>query len=127
MSFDWSEYYVLARNLAGEDVTTDREAEKRSAISRAYYATLLQARAKASQRTGDKYPRGGTHHWTIKKYKQDPAPNAKRIGSHLKRLKKRRERADYDKSVPNLDKELRSALAEAESLLKRIKNLPANP
>ena len=44
-------------------------------------------------------------------------------GSHLKRLKKRRERADYENKVPGLDPELESALEEASSLLSRIDGL----
>lgn len=124
MSFDWNQYYELAKSLADRDGSPSAEARKRSAISRAYYAALIQARQKASDRTGDDIPRGGTHHWTIKKYQKDPVPEAKRIGSHLKRLKKRRERADYENSVPRLDSELESALQEAGTLLSRINGLP---
>jgi uncharacterized protein (UPF0332 family) len=127
MSFDWDQYYVLAKDLAGRPATPNEEARKRSAISRAYYAAIIQGREKISARSGDSYPYKNTHHWTIKKFKQDPAPDAKRIGSHLKRLKKRRERADYDHKVQNLDSELKSALSEAKSLLKRIKQLPTSP
>ena len=123
MSFDWDQYYELATSLAGRDGSPSEEAKKRSAISRAYYAALIQARQKASDRTGDDIPRYGTHHWTIKKYQKDPAPEAKRIGSHLKRLKKRRERADYENKVPGLNSELESALEEASSLLSRIDGL----
>lgn len=124
MSFNWDNYYSLALKLAGRDGTPNPEAEKRSAISRAYYAVLIQAREKASVRWDEDYPLGGTHHWTIKKYEKDPAPDAKRVGSYLGRLKKRRERADYDNVVDNLDTELESALQEAERLLKTISELP---
>jgi len=124
VSFDWDNYFDLALKLAGRDGTPNAEAEKRSAISRAYYAVLIQAREKASKRCNEDYPRGGTHHWTIKQYQKDPVPDAKRVGSYLKRLKKRRERADYDNVVDKLDKELESALQEAERLLKTISELP---
>lgn len=127
MSFDWDQYFILAQELVGRQATSSDEAKKRSAISRAYYAVLLQARAKISKRSGDNYPRGGTHAWTVKKYKKDPAADAKHIGSRLKRLKKRRERADYEDMVPNLDKEVRSTLTEAKHLLQRIDQLSANP
>lgn len=126
MSFDWDQYFELAQSLSGDDsADPSDEANKRSAISRAYYAVLIQAREKASERSGDNYPTDGrTHRWTIRKYKQDNSPNVKGIGEKINRLKKRRERADYDNVVPNLDKELSSALQEASSLLHRLSNLP---
>lgn len=127
MSFDWNEYYELAKSLAGRDGSPNEESRERSAISRAYYAALIQARQKASVRTGKDIPRGGTHHWTIKRYEKDPAPKAKSIGSHLKRLKKRRERADYENDVPKLKSELTSALQEAGSLISRVNELPDEP
>ena len=40
MSFDWAEYYVLAKRLRQED----SEAARRTAISRAYYSVFCQAR-----------------------------------------------------------------------------------
>lgn len=127
MSFDWTQYYELAKELTGRSgATASQEAKKRSAISRAYYSALLPARDKASSRSGDPIPGGGTHSWTIGRLKSDPDPNAKKIGVDLERLKKRREKADYEDVISNLNSELTSALAEAGSLLQRIHQLPTS-
>ena len=124
MSFDWNEYLLLAKKLAGDsDVLSSKEAKMRSAVSRAYYAAIIQARTKISELTGENYPHGNTHAWTIKKYNAHPNPLAKSIGSRLKRLKKRREKADYDDHIANLESELSSALAEAEKLIIDINKL----
>lgn len=45
MSFDWSQYLNVARELAGTATTpANQEAKLRAAISRAYYAAFINAR-----------------------------------------------------------------------------------
>lgn len=45
MTFNWSEYLDLARELTGKDTTpASQSAKLRSAISRSYYAAFIQAR-----------------------------------------------------------------------------------
>jgi uncharacterized protein (UPF0332 family) len=127
VSFNWNQYFELAQALAGDgDANPSEEAKKRSAISRAYYSVLIQAREKASERSGENYPTdGGTHGWTIHKYKNDDSPNTKGIGAKIERLKELRERVDYDNQVQNLDKEVRGAIQQASLLLHKIQNLPS--
>lgn len=44
MSFDWHEYYVLARELSGvSSVPSSIDAKLRTAMSRAYYAAFCVA------------------------------------------------------------------------------------
>ncbi|MEO1074932.1 MAG: HEPN domain-containing protein [Bacteroidota bacterium] len=125
MPFNTHDYLDLAKELAGvEGHTGGKEARHRSAISRAYYAVMIYARAEAARRGGISFPRRNTHAWTIDRWKKDPDPLAKKIGSRLKRLKNRRVMADYDTHVKNLDKELRSALKEADELWGWISELP---
>lgn len=121
MNFDWNEYLYLAKELSGDkDYLSNKEARERSAISRAYYSAIIQARAKVCLINGEKFPRKNTHAWTIGKFISHANPQAKSIGSRLKRLKKRRERADYDDHIRNRESELRSALLEAEKLIDEI-------
>lgn len=45
MSFDWSEYLNVAKELAGvETSAASQEAKLRAAITRAYYAAFIKAR-----------------------------------------------------------------------------------
>lgn len=89
MSFDWIEYYNLAKELSGdESCKANEEAKNRSAISRAYYSAIIQARAKISKVRSIKPPFGNTHKWTIDEYRSYPDSRAKRIGAWLKRIKK---------------------------------------
>lgn len=124
MSFDWNEYFHLAKELSGDkNHNGNEEARERSAISRAYYSVVIQARTKISLLNGEKAPRKNTHAWTIKKFNSNTSPQAKSIGARLLRLKKRRERADYDDHIMNREAELRSALIEAEKLIADIKKI----
>ena len=124
MSFDWNEYFLLAKELSGDQTFKgNKEAKMRSAISRAYYAVIIQARTKICQLNSISFPKGNTHKWTIDKYTAGQRPLAQSIGTRLKRLKKRRERADYEDYVKNLISELNSALIEAERLMIDIDRL----
>ena len=45
MSFDWSQYLNLAKELAGQaTIPAEQEARLRDAISRSYYAAFILAR-----------------------------------------------------------------------------------
>lgn len=124
MSFDWNEYLLLAKELSGNDsLKGNKEAKLRSAISRAYYSAIIQARTKICELNEEKYPHRNTHGWTIKRYLSQMNPLAKSIGDRLKRLKKRREKADYEDYIKNLEAELTSALIESEKLIRDIKQL----
>ena len=129
MSFDWNEYFLLAKELSGDsDSVGNEEAKMRSAISRAYYSVLIQARTKISELTGKSYPKQkNTHAWTIGNYisyvnRQD-SRTAEKIHEDLKRLLDQRKMADYENDIENLEKELKSALITAEKLIENINKL----
>ena len=130
MSFDWNEYFLLAKELAGDSgLSSNKEARMRSAISRAYYSVLIQARDKASELAGKTYPTvsKGTFQWTIKTLfnyaKADNNQAAKEVGEGLKRLKINRERADYGDHIENLKSELESTMIETERLIGIVREL----
>jgi len=57
MSFNWSEYLDIARELAGQaTVLSSTEAKKRCAISRAYYGSVLQPSSTLLQACGPREP-----------------------------------------------------------------------
>jgi len=94
MSFDWDDYFRLAKELYDDDNSTlhDSEAENRSSISRAYYAAYNRALEKAPHR-----PTGGSRHrQLIDIFKQSPVPTESQIGRNLERLRDKRNDADYD-------------------------------
>ncbi len=124
MSFNWMEYYNLAKELSRDKTfTSTEEARFRSAISRAYYSVIIQARTQICIILSIQSPYGNTHAWTIGKYSSHPDGRAKRISAWLKRLKKRREKADYENYLPNIESELLSALTEAEKILNELNML----
>lgn len=88
---NWEEYLILARKLAKKPYSN--EADKRTAISRAYYASFNIAREYA-----ESHPFG--HTFLVRSVHKDlPAKFAENgyedIKSKLESCKKRRHRADY--------------------------------
>ena len=90
---DWSAYYDLAQ----EWFDVEEDAYKRSAVSRAYYAMFHAARYKLKRMIKDAYqpPNCGSEHmymWEV--YKENRYH--RNIGVLGTRLRKARNKADYD-------------------------------
>jgi len=114
MTFDWSDYLRLAKDLA----ENSSEAELRSAISRAYYSIFQQAR-KALESAGFPIERSSIDHKLVPetlKSRQDV--NARQLGVHLERLRIDRNKADYDDDFPNLEKQVELDIRTAEDCQK---------
>ncbi|GAB4409013.1 MAG: hypothetical protein Kow00106_02350 [Anaerolineae bacterium] len=117
--FDWSEYYLLAKSLAGQD----DEASQRSAVSRAYYAAFCSARNQLRQE-GESIPNTGKAHEVVwDHYQNNPEKRRRQIGQQGKRLRRKRNRADYDDEIVNLDHVVRDAMETADSLLSLLRSL----
>ena len=104
MSFDFSEYLDVAKELAGLTVqSVSQEAKLRSSISRAYYAAYCKARYFAFSK-GVTIPEDTPEHKFIREYfKSSNDATQIRIGDNLGILGKNRTRTDYDiifKSTP---------------------------
>jgi len=124
MSFDWCEYLELARELNGDNsASAGQEAKQRSAVSRAYYSVLIEARHVVAGRLQQSPPRKNTHAWTINNLRNDPDPKGRAVSRKLRRLKKRRERSDYDDQVNNLSADVASAIREAELICQDLDQL----
>ena len=118
MSFNWSEYIDLADKLIEDN---PREAEMRSATSRAYYGAFIQCRTYKSQtkHTHD------IHKTIIEKFKTSDSPNETALGNHLGTLRFHRNNADYDGFYTPKLPETRNHINMARriiNLLEQVKN-----
>src|SRR5580700_10149869 len=108
--FDWTFYNTLATELAGRA----DEASHRSAISRAYYYVFHLALARALSNGYQRYPGEASHVQLWRKYTESPDPKCKKLAEIAKRLKEKRERADYDNFYPRIGDEVRELIRDAE-------------
>lgn len=123
MSFDWLEYLNLAQQLAGQATKpSSQEAKLRSAVSRAYYAAFCKARNHL-RGEGHSIPRFKPHRYVIDQFLDSPDRVSKRIGAHLDRLRKDRNKADYDDRVVRLSDMTRKALKLADHAIIGVGNL----
>ncbi len=120
MSFDWSQYLHLARELAEE--TTD-ETKMRSAISRAYYAAFIKARNYLQEREGLTIPTQNSHQYVINQFKDSQEKVCEKIGNRLKRLRNRRNQADYDNTFPDLADRTKESLTLGRRIISGLGNL----
>lgn len=104
MSFDWSQYFNLARELAGQTTPpAGQEARLRSALSRAYYAVFCLARNHLRDREGLSIPRDRVHSYVIDHFKTSADPARSQLGHDLDRLRWDRNKADYHDDLPKFD------------------------
>lgn len=125
MSFDWSTYIALAKNLSA----LPDEAAQRSAISRAYYSAFhaangilkingIQTFPKDQRKSHDKV-------WNV--YKESHKKDCRRIGNRAARLMEDRNDADYDGARVFNPGEATTFITDVENLLTSIgvpQNLP---
>jgi uncharacterized protein (UPF0332 family) len=116
--FDWEDVYRLSVELVVGvcQPAPGESAKRRSAISRAYYATYNLARA-AAARDGAKFKqRGSDHQLLISWYStRNPA-----LSKQLSRLRNARRKADYDdvfETPEAFTKQLLRRASEAIALL----------
>lgn len=117
MSFDWTEYLTLAAELASTANPPIAEAKLRSAVSRAYYAAFCKAKSHCISRNECTVPTDGAAHLVIALHFRRGQGNSSRvrrkIGENLARLRRDRNCADYDDTVPNLPQVAKKALVMA--------------
>jgi len=129
MSFNWSEYLNIARELAGQaTVLSSTEAKKRCAISRAYYAAFCSARNYLRDKDNDlNIPVGGdVHGYVRRQFKTSKDKVRKEIGEDLARLVAKRNLADYKDditSLANLDSETYFALNCSQEVISDLAQL----
>lgn len=94
MNFNWLAYLSVANHL----LTQTGEEYWRSAISRAYYAMFGPTR-KILEGQGIQFKADNIHRQVINWLKKHKNPTAKQVGANLDRLRRERNKADYDDSI----------------------------
>jgi uncharacterized protein (UPF0332 family) len=130
MSFDWSEYLNLARNLAGQTTTPpNQEAALRSAISRAYYAAFCMARNHLRDRENVlNIPLDGRAHQDVPNtFLQSRNRVRRSVGTDLKRLRTDRVQADYYDVFgisTNISRKAQEVIQLADKVIRALDRLP---
>lgn len=119
MSFDWLNYLHLARTLAGSGATDPNgEAELRAAISRAYYAAFCKSRNHLRDIDHKQLSTGSDIHKEVQsKFTMSRDTRRKQIGQNLYRLRRLRNKADYDDQFSNVLSATNLALNFAEEII----------
>lgn len=130
MSFDWCELLNLAIELKDRG---SNEADLRSSISRAYYASFCTSRNYLRDKQYDPYLKStwllmkngiGVHSYVIKKFKEGYDPDWQDIGDNLERLFDNRKKADYNDlihtKVTEIEKLAQFSIELAEDITQTI-------
>lgn len=124
MKFNWSEYLILARQLAEKETNpASEEAKLRAAASRAYYAAFIKARNFLRDRSGLVIPRKNTHRYVIQQFKSSPNQARKKVGRRLERLRDYRLLADYQDTVSEFPDKTEEALTLARRIIAGLDSL----
>ncbi|MCK4416623.1 MAG: hypothetical protein KAV99_00460 [Candidatus Latescibacteria bacterium] len=114
MSFNWRDYVDLAEEL----LNREEEACLRSSISRAYYGAFCIAR----NRKGYKNYTGADIHWkVIDEYKNSSDRNEQDIGRILDKLRRSRNKADYNEDRPISKPLAERAVTSANQILANVR------
>ncbi len=135
MKFDWSEYFILAKNLAGKTTPTlpTEEAKLRSSMSRAYYAVHRTAHnfLRDIEKDSNLPASGEAHTYIITKFRASSIIGRKDIGNRLNRLKINRSRADYYDEISGLSSTCDASILDASKAIASLHSLrqppPASP
>ena len=118
MMFPCNDYYKLAQKLASEQ----NEASQRSAVSRAYYASLHKSRIFAES-NGKVFASKGTpdiHREILDYFKYRDGVNNFSLANKLGRLRKNRNICDYDDDVRNIKSMAENATMDAKDFFDMI-------
>jgi uncharacterized protein (UPF0332 family) len=123
MSFEWSDFLAVADALAIADWDVNREASLRTAISRAYYAAFGVARRRArSIRLATR--RSAAEHGEVAAfYAARYGERGEQAALMLGRLRKRRNAADYDDDLAEVENLCNLSVDDAHNLLTLLASL----
>lgn len=125
MSFDWSQYLNVAKELADQaTIPANQEAKLRAAISRAYYAAFIQARNHLRDREGLSMPRtSNAHVYVSQQFEQSTDSIRRTLGEGLVRLRMYRRQADYVDKFPGLNGITLMAIQLSEEIISTLNSL----
>lgn len=95
----------------------------RSAISRAYYAAFIQARNYLRDQDGLAIPTQNTHEYVINQFRNSADEERQKIGRQLRRLRQRRNQADYDDTFANLQAIAKTSLKLAAKIIAKLQSI----
>jgi uncharacterized protein (UPF0332 family) len=128
MSFGWGDYFQLAQALFDDSSRFGNQLEEavlRTAISRAYYSAYHHAVDIAVER--DNFRAEITeqaHQRLILHFMYSTDEDYKQIGNDLDRLRKERNRADYDEPIKRPSSMATHALLVARFIIEKLDSLP---
>jgi uncharacterized protein (UPF0332 family) len=122
MLFDWKRFLLLAEELGKR---AQDEAALRSAVSRAYYAGYCKARNLLRDEGVTIPTTGPVHVFVWSTYRNASDRRRVSVGTEGDRLRRKRNRADYDDEFSGLEKEVPVALQKAGRLLETLDHLSA--
>lgn len=117
--FDWTEYLILAQELAARK----EEACLRSSLSRMYYYVYNLAVTRAVRNGFVLVPGESTHGQLWRLFSQSPEPECIYLGQIALRLRDKRVRADYNPVYRRIEEEVPEVLLEAQDFAARLRKL----
>lgn len=118
MSFDWSRFITLAKELFQRAADSTQEPELRSAISRAYFGAFCMTRNFLRDKEGDTFSREAADHQKVYNILVSSGDSRRRqIAEDLYRLRIDRNKADYEDSVSGLYQKASTALTWANRVI----------
>ena len=128
--FDWGDYLSFAQEIEADKLFASypdlKQAAYRTAISRAYYSVFHQAKDFAEFKMGTKFSKKGVHNLVVGFYRitwsqyldSSYSANCKIIRDRLIRMKRAREKADYNcVSIFDQTSSVTKAILDAYDLL----------
>jgi uncharacterized protein (UPF0332 family) len=123
MSFEWSDFLPLAEELTAVDLNADREACLRTAIGRAYYAAFGMARQHARTLRLVTRQSAAEHGEIAAFYAKRYGEAGEEIAFTMSRLRNRRNAADYDDEVADVESICLQSIEDARDLLNLLATL----
>jgi len=120
--FDWSEYHSLAQEL----VKQSGESYLRTAVSRAYYYVFHLARQRLIDNRFIILEKQDSHKQVWEKFIASPDHRCRKLAETGKRLKEKRETADYEPHFPKIEKDAQAMVALAAQFASELSHLDAN-
>lgn len=125
MSFNWKQYYLLAKEL-GElgPGDSNKEARKRAGISRSYYSAFGVSRNYLIEKERTSIPNNAeAHRITLETFERSSDRARRKVGEKLRELRGNRNKADYENRFTGLDSAYEYCLKKAKEVLDRIEKL----
>ena len=124
MSFDWSSYLTLAKELnESEESHSSGEAYRRSAVSRAYYYAYHLSKSHIES-VGMDIPKRNPHASLIALLGEHFDQEGLQLAHRLARMRDYRNQADYDSSFTYNREWVSAMIAQAEQFVKDVVRLP---